>query len=202
MGLLKGGLTARTYRVDGSLPSGWREAYRDRLNGAAFREPPTPQGKEELEGWVQVHNLLDTSFDDLNRWLYDPFAVFALRIDKKTLPAKLFRAQLEKDVEAWAEERGVDRVPASVKGELKDKLEDAWLARTLPRVALTEVVWHVTEGWVLVGSLSEKACERVRIRFHRTFGLELHAASPLDGVSEDLRRRLTATSPTIFGGAA
>ena len=90
MGLLTGGMTVRRFRVAGELPTGWRESFRERLDKMAFREPPTRMGKEEVEGWVQVHNLLDTSFEDFNKWLYNDYAVFALRVDKKSLPAKLF----------------------------------------------------------------------------------------------------------------
>jgi DNA recombination-dependent growth factor C len=202
MGLLTGAMTVRRFRVVGDLPPGWRDTYRDRLNAMAFREPAGRQGKEEIEGWVQVHNLLDTAFDDLNRWLYDPYAVFALRVDKKTLPAKLFRATVEKRCEAWCAERGVDRCPASVKKEIREQLEQDWLQRTLPRVAVSELCWHVQEGWLVLGSLSERTAERVRKRFHRTFGLELHPWSPLDWVDDaGARDRLLSTAPTTVGGA-
>lgn len=201
MGLLSGGLTVRRFRVHGDVPGGWRETYRDRLNAMAFREPTKKSGKEEIEGWVQVHNLLDTSFDDINRWLYDPFVVVGLRVDKKTLPAKLFRATVEKKCEAWAAEREVERVPAAVKREIKEALEAEWLERALPRVQVTEICWHVTEGWVLVGGLSDRVTDRVRKRFHRTFGLELHPWSPLDYVGDGtMRDKALSTSPAAFGG--
>ncbi|MCB9682940.1 MAG: recombination-associated protein RdgC [Alphaproteobacteria bacterium] len=203
MGLMSGALTVRRFKVVGSTPPDWRDAYRDRLNAMAFREPGPQMGKEELEGWVQVHNLLDTEFDDLNRWLYGNYAVFSLRVDKKTLPANLFRATVEKQAQAWAQEHGVERCPAAKKKELKEELEEAWLKRTLPRVATTEICWHVTEGWLLVGGLSERTVERVRKRFHRTFGLELHAWSPLDYVAAGgVADQLLGTSPTIVGGVA
>ncbi|MCB9662566.1 MAG: recombination-associated protein RdgC [Alphaproteobacteria bacterium] len=203
MGLWKGAVTARRYRVVGQVPQGWREAWRERLDAMAFREPTGTTGKEELEGWVQIHNLLDTSFSRMDRWLYDPFAVFALRVDKKTLPAKLFSATVEKRCEAWCAERGTEKVPAAVKREIKEQLEEEWLARALPRVTLVEVSWNVRDGWALVGTTSEKACDRVRTRFHRTFGLELQPWSPLDFVEDaGTRSSLVASGPSAFGGEA
>ncbi|MCB9671979.1 MAG: hypothetical protein H6734_21055 [Alphaproteobacteria bacterium] len=129
MGVLSGAMSVSRFRVVGEVREGWREDYRDRLNELAFKEPPHDVGKEEVEGWVQVHNLLDTDFTDFNRWLYNEYALFALRVDKKRLPAKLFKATLEKKVEAWKKERDLERIPATVKTDLKEALEAEWLQR-------------------------------------------------------------------------
>src|SRR6476659_5721427 len=107
MGIISGALTGARFRVEGDLPDNWRDVWRDRLGEYAFRDPPNRVGKEEVEGWVLTQNLLDTDFSDLNRWLMNDYALFGLRVDKKRLPAKLFRAHLEKRCQAWCVERGV-----------------------------------------------------------------------------------------------
>jgi recombination associated protein RdgC len=203
MGVLTGGMTVRRFRVAGDVPDGWREIYRDRLNKLAFREPTGGMGKEEVEGWVQVHNLLDTSFDDHNRWLYNQYAVFALRVDKKSLPAKLFKATVQKRCQAWCVERGVEKIPNATKKEIAEKLEAEWLDRTLPRVTLTELCWNVNDGWLLIGGHSDKVADRVRTRFHRTFGLVLVPWSPLDALADArVREAVLASSPSQPGGDA
>ncbi len=204
MGLLSGAVTARRFRVVGEGAGPRRkDDLRDQLQDGAFREPVGRVGKEEIEGWVLVQNLLDTSFEDFNRWHFDPYVVFALRVDKKSLPPKLLKATLEKRCEAWCREKGTERCPASVKKELQENLEDEWLTRTLPRVAVTEIVWNVAAGQVLVGALSDGVSERVRKRFHRSFGLELQPWSPLDGIADArLAESLVHTTPSVLGGAA
>ncbi len=184
MGIVSGNLTVARYRVAGSLPESWRETIRDRLNDFSFREPPQGQGKEEVEGWVQAHNLLDTDFDDFNRWLYNDVALFALRVDKKRLPQKLFRATLDKRREAWCAERDVKRCPNSVVSEMREDLEQEWLRRTLPAVSITEAAWSLTGEWLMLHSLSESTGERFRKRFFRTFGLKLVPWSPLDWLED------------------
>jgi recombination associated protein RdgC len=196
MGVVSGAMTVARFRVTGELPSGWRETYRDKLGELAFREPPQGLGKEEVEGWVQVHNLLDTDFSDYNRWLYNDVALFALRVDKKRLPARLFRATLDKRCQAWAAERDVERVPTAVRQELKELLEQEWLARTLPTVAVTEAAWHLNSGWFLVHALSEAIAERFRKRFFRTFGLKLVPWSPLDWLEPGQADGLMSRPPT------
>ena len=201
MGILKGAMTARRFRVVGDVGEGWRDVFRDRLNEFAFREPAVSASKEEVEGWVQVHNLLDANFDDFNIWLYGNYAVFALRVDKKSLPSKLFAATLQKRCEAWAEENEVERCPSSVKAELKDALEREWLKNALPRVALTEACWSIDNGYLVLHSLSEGTAERFRKRFFRTFGLTLVPWSPLDFLekSEDVET-IMSSSPASFEG--
>ncbi|MEZ4316049.1 MAG: recombination-associated protein RdgC [Myxococcota bacterium] len=184
MGIMSGALSVRRFRVVGEIGEGWREAFRERIQEFAFKTPPNDVGKEEIEGWVEVHNLLDAEFEDFNRWLYNEFVLFALRVDKKRLPAKLFAATLEKRCEAWKQERGLERVPASIRSELKESLEIEWLKKTLPSVAVTEAVWHVGEEWLVLHGMSDAVADRFRKRFFRTFGFRLIPWSPLDWVGE------------------
>lgn len=199
MGMLSGAMTVRRFRVEGEVPDAFRDRWREALNDYAFREPMVEMGKEEVEGWVQVHNLLDTDFSDLNRWLYNNYAVFALRVDKKTLPAKLFAATLQKRCEAWCEEQGVERCPTNVKKTLKEQLEEEWMARTLPRVAVTECAWNIDERWLVLHSLSDTLADRFRKRFLQTFGLTLVPWSPLDWVAGDAAMvdDLLDTAPSV-----
>ncbi len=185
MGILSGALTVRRYRVDGDVPDGFRDSYADALRSYAFQDKSSPTPGEELAGWVEIHNLLDTGFEDLNSWLYDRYAIFSLRVDKRVVPAKLFRAHLEKRVAAWCQEQQRQRCPASVRGELKELLEFELLQRTLPRVSVHEVIWNVTDGWLLFHNLSDRANERFIKLFFETFGLQPQPEAPLDLLGSD-----------------
>jgi recombination associated protein RdgC len=131
-----------------------------------------------------VHNLLDVDFTDRGRWLYNHYIAFALRVDKKVLPAKLFKATLEKRLQAWCQENGRERVPRAVREEQKELLTEQMMARTLPRVAVTEACWNVVDGWVFFHTSSEAANDRFRKLFRATFGLGLEPASPLDFLAD------------------
>ncbi len=180
MGILSGALTARRYRVVGTVPDGFRESYADSLRDYAFREKRDPVAGDESAGWVEIQNLLDTDFSDINRWLFDRYALFSLRVDKKVVPAKLFKAHLDKRAEAWCREQQRARCPASTRGELKELLMFEMMQRTLPRVQVHEVCWNVVDGWLLFHNLSDRANERFVKLFFETFGQRLHAVVPLD----------------------
>lgn len=194
MAMLTGALSVRRYRVDGEPPEGFREIYREALNRHAFREPLSPVHKEETLGWTQAHNLLDTEFDDLERWVYNHYLLFALRADKKTLPARLFKARLEKRVKEWCEKNNRERCSGKNKEELKELLEEEMLRQTLPRVAVVEVAWNLAEGWVVFHNQSDLVNDKFRKLFHATFGLTLVPWTPLDFVADlpDITVRIAA----------
>lgn len=203
MSLINGALTVRRFRVIGADPDSWREAYRARLEEYAFKEGALQTGKEEREGWVQVQNLLDNSFEDFDRWLINDLIFVALRVDKKVLPARLFKATLAKRAELWCTENQQSRCPKAVREELHDALETEWLARALPRVSVSELCINLTDRYAILDSLSEKVADRVRKRVYQTFGLTLVPASPLDAVSDPaLREQLIQLAPSHVGDSS
>jgi DNA recombination-dependent growth factor C len=180
MSILQGGLTVRRYRVIGEVKDTFRDDFEEALQRYAFHEPRSAAYGEEVEGWVLVQNLLDTDFSLRDRWLVNQYLIAALRVDKRVLPAKLFRAHLDKRLAAWCQENARAKAPASVRGDLREALTVEMLARTLPRVSVYELCWNVADGWVLFGNTSDAANDRFRKRFRKTFGLELVPATPLD----------------------
>jgi DNA recombination-dependent growth factor C len=202
MGILKGGLSARRYRILGDLPEGYTDVFIDALNTNQFREPQSPTHKGEAAGWCQVHNLLDVDFSDVNHWLYNHYALFALRVDRKAVPARLLRAHLEKRMEAWCKANNRPRVPAAVKEELREALEQEMLQQTLPRVQTFDVCWNLNDGWALFTNDGELVNERFQKLFLRTFGLRAVPWSPLDELSatEGLPEALVSAGATDLRG--
>ena len=180
MGILKGALTVRRYRAEGEVPTDFRERYQEALNDHAFRDPKQPVPGQEVAGWCQVHNLLDTEFSNYDKWLYNQFLMAALRIDKRALPGKLFKAHLDKRIQLWLTENERQKCPSKVKTEIKEALELEMLAKTLPRVATFEFCWNITDSWVVFHNTSEGPNDLFRKLFRQTFGITLTPASPLD----------------------
>ena len=200
MGLLTSRLTARRFVVGDELPDDYRESYRERLNEFAFVEPPNVTA-EEVEGWTHIDDMMDSDFTDFNKWYVGEWMLFALRIDKRTLPAAKFRAELKVRCQAWCEERGVERCPASVRSELKELLEQEWLPRQMPKTTLHEIAWNIHSDMLYLSTHAEGVGDRVRKRFFRTFGRRLSPMPPMFWVEDaSLRDGLLQAGPTIFGG--
>lgn len=185
MGILSGSMSVRRYRAAGTVPDDFRTVYADALADHAFREPREWNPGVEAVGWCQIHNLLDTEFDDLNQWLYNEYVVAALRIDKKSLPTKLLKAHLDKRVAEWCQENQQRKAPARIKADIKEQLEREMLERTLPRVATHEFCWNLVEGHVLFHNTSDRVNDAFRQAFRHTFGIALLPWSPLDFLADD-----------------
>lgn len=202
MALLHSRITASRFRVlNDGLPEDWRDVYRERLNEFSFTEPPQGIGREEVEGWTIIDDMLESDFSNFNHWLFDLWALFALRVDKKVLPAKKLRTELKRRCRAWATERDVERCPNAVRSEIKDALEQEWLERVMPRTQMYEVAWNLDTNMLYLSTLAEGAADKVRKRFFRTFGCKLMPYSPLDWAhtaQPELTEAILATSPTLF----
>lgn len=204
MAILHGTATYRRFVVDGDPTASplWRDQLRERLRAMAASEPP-PHSKVEKVGWCIFNDRLATDFSDFNRWLFEDHIVLGLRITKRKLPAAELKAEHARRCRDWCEERGVERVPRSVKKELKENLEEEWLAQTIPTSKVHEVVWNFREGVLHFDSLSGGACDTLRKVFFRTFGFSLQVESPLDWVQDTfLRERVLATIPVAVSGGA
>ena len=199
MGILKGAMTGRRYRVEGELPEGFRGPWIEALNRGAFQEPFSASHRDETTGWVRPDNLLLTDFSDIGSWLFEPYAHFALRMDKKILPANLLKAKLRLAEEEWCGENQQRNCPASVRIELREALEVEMLTRCQPRVRVYEVLWQLHEGWLLFEGRSRHANEVFLKRFYQDFGRELSPVNPLDWLEDEpLRFALERTGASEF----
>lgn len=201
MGLLHSRLTARRFYVEPFLPDDFQRLYAEKLTEFGFTEPPSVT-KEEIEGWVDIHNMLKTDFTDYT-WLNGSIAVFGFRTDKRSLPSARFKAEIEMRCERWREEHGVERIPAVVRAEIKEQITEEWLPRQMPKTSITEVAWNLNTDVLYFSSHGNGAAERLRRRFYRTFGRKISPAPPLCFVEdEEIRAALITTPPTRFGGAS
>ncbi len=138
MGILKGQMTLRRYVVHGELPEDGVASIRDAFNQNAFRPAPGVLNQEEVMGWTLQENLMEVDFLDMGRWYIEPYVVAQLRVDKKTIPSKIFQAHFKLEVKKWCAEKDYERCPGNVKNEIKDRLQAEYLSKTHPSVRNVE----------------------------------------------------------------
>jgi DNA recombination-dependent growth factor C len=202
MGFLKGRLNFRRYQISDPLPDDFRDRFEQALTDHGFRDPMSATKGEETVGWVLPDNLLDTDFSNRDRWLFNHYLLGAVRVDKKTLPAALVRAMVERRVQQWCEENSRAHAPASVRADIRINIESDLIARTLPQVRLIPFCWNLAEGWLLFESTSNRMNDCFRTLFRRTFGLTPEPFTPLEFLTETphLVDPIAAAGMTVFGG--
>ena len=187
MGIIKGQLTCRRYAVLGELPEDYVAAIAKGLKQHAFRPPPAMVSQEESMGWTLFDNITETDFEQIDRWHVAPHVLFQLRIDKKTLPSKLFNAELQVEIKRFCESKGYEKCPKSERAAIKERLKSEYLSKTLPSVRTAEVCWSLEKGYVLFHNTSESVNNHFMKRFYESFGIRLSPWSPLSFVSDDNR---------------
>lgn len=179
MSILTGPLTVTRFKVVGHLQNleenvDWRAIYQERLKCYAFVE--FPNTVENHEGWVELENIFGHDFQ-LNEWLYNQYAAFSLRQDRKSLPTVLFNATLERQCKDWASDANLEVCPRSVRRDIKEQLKDEWLRKAFPSVSVVDCLWDTNDGWLIISSRSQNVMEAFQRRFYRTFGLKLEPES-------------------------
>lgn len=162
---------------------GWRVRLREELEGHAFLEAPA--STEAIRtGFVDPWHLSTVTFDDHSRWLFEPYVVVGFRIDRKSVPSNLFKAELQRKIELWCAEREIERCPSSVRTEIKETLKEEWMSRAIPKVKHLQICVNTGTGTVRIfGNLSEIDSDLVRKVFYRAFGARLY---PFGFQPEDL----------------
>ena len=192
MGSLEGGLSFRTFYVEGEPPNDFQEAYLAHLTNHFF-EPLTPMGEEERSvGWVPTQDPIAESFRR-DQVFFNQYIVFSMRIDKWALPAPWVKALTRKAIaerlpeleEKEAEKQKAEgklRPSAKLSKREKDKIKLEVITdikhKILPSMKVIDVVWNISECTVRFWSSSQAVCDEFAELFEATFGLALSHDSP------------------------
>lgn len=157
------------FKLESALPDGFVALLGDALQGEAFTPPASSTSLEARSGWVLPEDMLSTSFEDVNAWLFNQYAFLVLRTDQKVLPSKLYAAEVARRVSAWCRENSRERAPKGIKAEIAEQVKMEMAQRVLPKTTLVPIVWNVHEGTVCVGTHAQGNLDLVRKYFRRTF---------------------------------
>ena len=178
MGLINGTLTLSKYRVIGSLPDNFKDFIDNQIKLFAFRELSIGESEKSV-GWTSLENVLDTNFEYANYLLAD-YLIFSLRIDRKIISPSLLKLKVLEAEKQLIAERGKDKIYREERAEIKEGVYLSLLRQIPPIPSFYEICWNVSQGWLLFGSLSEKAREDFEDLFKRTFKLTLRPFIPWD----------------------
>jgi hypothetical protein len=201
MTLLSASVSITRYKIEGKLKTPVTETVAAALKKNAISEIEDPSA-ETLSGWTSFEKPYQPDFSGSN-FVYATYLIFALRIDKKTIPAKLFQKHFMIECNRRLAESGRQYLSRNEKQILKDRVIEALYLKVPAVPHVYDIIWNYEDSVLWFFSNLKAANEELETLFLRSFGLTLirmfpytaaQLSSDLSNTQKDILLKLAPTS--------
>ena len=202
MGILSASVSVTRYRVEGKIKTPILETVANGLKKNAIAEIDDDVS-EKAVGWTSFHQPYHPEFYG-SSFVYGNYLVFSLRIDKKSIPAKVLKKYFMIESARRLAKTGREFLSRNEKKILKDQI----IARLSVRIPATpnlyDIIWNYEESSLWFFSNLKAANEELEILFRHSFDLTLIRLFPYTtadlilGLSDSERDILNNLYPTAF----
>ena len=127
--------------------------------------------KEEDIGWVSGRHLLELTIDETTS-ICGGHYYLNLRNAQRKIPAALLNAECTMLELNHMQENDIDYVPAAIKREIKENIEDTRVGTMPPSITATPFVIDRNTNILYLGTASTKAIDEFSTFFYETFQIE------------------------------
>jgi recombination associated protein RdgC len=202
MGILSSAVSITRYRVEGKI-----EGPVIDIVSKGLKKNVIPEIDEEAEpkaaGWTSFENPFHPNFDG-SSFVFGNLFVFALRIDRKSIPSKLLKKHLTLETSKRLAKTGRRFLSKDEKQALKDKVINDLAIRIPSTPNVYDLIWNYEASSLWFYSNLRSANEEIETLFRRSFNIGLlrlfpyTAADITAGLSDSERDVLIGLSPTHF----
>ena len=202
MGLLSTSVSITQYRVEGRLADPVMETVRAALNKHAVDDIDN-EASEQVIGWTPLENPFAPNFDSADI-IIDTTFVFSLRIDKKSIPAKVVQKHFDMEMKRRLEESKRDFLARAEKQEIRDRVVNVLNTRIPATPNVYDLTWDYEAGRLWFFTNLKSANEALESLFKQSFKLSLIRLFPYTAAecSQDLsgpeKDNLNQLKPTVF----
>jgi len=170
MGLISSTHSVTRYHIDGKIEGSINEKVREGL--IKYSIPKIENEYDEISaGWAPLESPYNPDFESFS-FLFGTYFVFSLRVDKKSIPAKLIQKYMAMEIEKKKEKSGRDFISKNEKSELKEYVTDI-LMHKIPAVpSLYDVLWDYEEKNLYLYTTQKAANEFFETIFLKSFKLK------------------------------
>ncbi len=201
MGILSASLGLTRYKVEGKLDAPLLETVARCLEKNTISEIDQ-EDSEKAVGWTPFQHPFNPNFDG-SLFVVGTYFVFSLRIDKKSIPAKVIKKHCILEESRKLKEDGRDYLSRNEKKMIKEQII-AVLSQRIPATPnIYDLIWDYENGNLTFFSNTKSANEELEALFSKTFKLTLIRLFPysmaeytqnLDPNEKDMIAKLTPTS--------
>lgn len=202
MGILSSTVSITRYRVDGKIEEPVLETIASGLAKNAISEIDD-EASEKSVGWTSLESPFRPDFSG-SSFVIGPYLVFSLRIDKKSIPAKIVNKHYQIEMAKRLTETGRDHLAKSEKQEIKERVVELLSMRIPATPSVYDVLWNVEEAYLWFYSTQKAANEELETLFAKSFKCNLMRLFPYTiahlaaGLSDAEQDALAVLSPARF----
>jgi recombination associated protein RdgC len=201
MGLLSPSVSITQYRVEGRLPSPVNDHVTAALQNDTISEIDNDASDQTI-GWTSFDDPYQPDFEG-SRFVIDTAWVFSLRIDKKSIPAKVLKKHYNMETAKRLAESGRDYLSKAEKKQIKDHVLTVLSMRIPATPNVYDILWKYEEGLLWFFTNLKAANEALETLFTRSFKLRLVRLFPYTaglhaGLSGPEKDGLDQLKPTLF----
>ena len=170
MGFLSTTLSVSRYHIQNRFDSEPMEQVRQGLVKHAI--PKLENEYEEISaGWTPYESPYLPDFEKFS-FVFGPYFLFSLRIDKKSIPAKLVQKQMAIEIEKKMEKSGRDFISKNEKSEIKETVMDV-LMHKMPSIPnVYDILWNYESADLFLLTTQKAANEFFETIFFKSFNLK------------------------------
>jgi recombination associated protein RdgC len=171
MGLLSSRISITRYKVAGRLDGSVHETVYKALKQHAIPEIED-DGSEAMVGWTSFESPYAPDFQGYS-FVFGTHMIFALRIDKKSIPPKLVQKHYALEVAKHLADTGRQFLSGNEKKAIKEHVVNT-LSRRIPAIPnVYDLAWHYKDSSLWFFSNLKSANEALETLFIKSFGLPL-----------------------------
>ncbi len=197
MALLSSRMSITRYKVAGQLDGSVHETVYQRLKQHAIPKIED-DGSDATAGWTSFESPYAPDFEGYS-FVFGAYMVFALRIDKKSIPPKLIQKHYALNVAKHLANTGRHFLSGNEKKAIKEDVINGLVRRIPATPNVYDLVWEYNTGSLWFFSNLKAANETLETLFVKSFNLQLirlfpyttaELAAGLSDQERDLLRKL------------
>ena len=202
MSILSGTVSITRYKVNGKIKAPIIDNIADGLKSNTILEIDN-QISDKAIGWTTFDKPFQPDFEG-SSFVYGNYFVFALRIDKKNIAAKVLKKHYTIEAAKRLADSGRDFLSKNEKNLVKEHVISKLIVRIPATPNIYDLVWNYEDSVVWFFSNLKAANEELETLFSKSFSLSLirlfpYTAAELSaGFSDSQLDELHKISPTQF----
>lgn len=202
MGILSSSASITQYHVEGKLVEPILETVSKGLKKQAVEEIDQ-ESSDKAVGWTCFNDSFNADFD-ITPFLIGTHFVFSMRIDKKSIPAKVIQKYYTLEMKKRLENSGREFLSKTEKKEIKDQVLNMLNLRIPATPNIYDLIWNYESNALWFFSNLKGANEELETLFARSFNLKLIRLFPYtlailkSSLSDQEKNAVSQLTPTRF----